>query len=105
MAFLNKGLTIKITDERPDRLDEDGEQLTDTFHYAEGITDYVRYLTRAKDPIHSTIIDVESEWADEGLSIEIAMQWTTSYAESVHTFANTINTHEVARMRKGSVRR
>lgn len=94
MAFLNKGLTIKITDERPDRLDEDGEQLTDTFHYAEGITDYVRYLTRAKDPIHSTIIDVESEWADEGLSIEIAMQWTTSYAESVHTFANTINTHE-----------
>lgn len=94
MAFLNKGLTIHLTDERPDRLDENGNQHAETFHYAEGLADYVRYLTKAKEPIHGSIISVEAESEDEGLSAEIAMQWTTSYAESVHTFANTINTHE-----------
>ncbi len=94
MAFLNKGLTISITDERPDHVDDDGEPLRDTFRYDEGLTDYVRYLMGAKDPINPSVIAVEAHAPDQQMGLEVAMQWNTSYAESVHTFANTINTHE-----------
>ncbi|GAA1429639.1 DNA topoisomerase (ATP-hydrolyzing) subunit B [Microlunatus lacustris] len=94
MAFLNKGLTISITDERPDRVDEDGNPNTDTFCYADGLVDYVKYLIGTKDVIHGSVIDVEAERPEAGLSLELAMQWNTSYNESVHTFANAINTHE-----------
>ncbi len=94
MAFLNKGLTISITDERLDRSDEDGQQHTDTFCYEDGLIDYVRYLTKSKEPIHPTVISVEAERPELGLSLELAMQWNTSFNESVHTFANAINTHE-----------
>ncbi len=94
MAFLNKGLTISIRDERPDRSDEDGEADQDTFRYDEGLIDYVRYLTGSKETVHGTVIAMEAERAETGISVEIAMQWNLSYTESVHTFANTINTHE-----------
>jgi DNA gyrase subunit B len=94
MAFLNKGLTITIVDERPDRKDEDGNAYADTFRYDEGLIDYVRYLTGSKDPVHSTVIAVEADRPERGISLEVAMQWNNSYTESVHTFANTINTHE-----------
>jgi len=94
MAFLNKGLTISITDERPDRVDENGQPLTDTFCYADGLVDYVKYLIGTKEVIHGSVIDVEAERPEAGLSLELAMQWNTSYNESVHTFANAINTHE-----------
>ena len=93
-AFLNKGLTLTIVDERPDRRDEDGNAYTDTFRYDDGLIDYVRYLTASKEPIHSSVIAVEAERPDSGISLELAMQWNVSYTESVHTFANTINTHE-----------
>ena len=94
MAFLNKGLTISITDERPDRVDDDGKATTDTFCYADGLVDYVKYLIGTKDVIHGSVIDVEAERPESGLSLELAMQWNVSYNESVHTFANAINTHE-----------
>ena len=94
MAFLNKGLTITITDERPDRVDDGGHAVTDTFCYADGLVDYVKYLIGSKETIHSSVIDVEAERPESGLSLELAMQWNSSYNESVHTFANTINTHE-----------
>jgi len=94
MAFLNKGLTITIVDERPDHSDEDGNAYADTFRYDEGLIDYVRYLTGSKDPVHSSVIAVEAERAERGIGLEVAMQWNNSYTESVHTFANTINTHE-----------
>ncbi|NNG20135.1 DNA topoisomerase (ATP-hydrolyzing) subunit B [Naumannella sp. ID2617S] len=94
MAFLNKGLTIKITDERPSHVDEEGKAHTATYRYDDGLIDYVKYLTRGKETINPTVIDVEAENVDDGLSVELAMQWTTAYTESVHTFANTINTHE-----------
>ncbi len=93
-AFLNKGLTITIVDERPDRVDDDGRAPTDTFRYDQGLIDYVVYLTGAKDTVHSSVIAVEAERPDSGMSLEVAMQWNMSYQESVHTFANTINTHE-----------
>jgi DNA gyrase subunit B len=94
MAFLNKGLTITIVDERPDRKDEDGNAYADTFRYEDGLIDYVRYLTGSKDPVHSSVIAVEADRPERGISLEVAMQWNNSYTESVHTFANTINTHE-----------
>jgi DNA gyrase subunit B len=90
MAFLNRGLSITITDERPDHIN--GEPNVITYRYDGGIADFVRYLNASKEPVHDTII----EFGDEapGISAEVAMQWTSSYAESVHTFANTINTAE-----------
>jgi len=96
MAFLNKGLTISITDERQDHLEEDGTQVASIFKYDRGLIDYVTYLVSMNpryQPI-SPLIDVEAQNAEADMSLELAMQWTTSYAESVHTFANTINTHE-----------
>ncbi len=86
MAFLTKNLLITITDERPDK------ERSAQYRYAGGIADFVRYLNASKEPVHGSIIDFDEE--AEGISVEIAMQWTGAYTESVHTFANTINTAE-----------
>jgi DNA gyrase subunit B len=94
MAFLNKGLTITVTDEREGRVDEEGHAHTDTFCYADGLIDYVKYLVGTKETIHPTVIAVDAERPASGMSLELAMQWNASYNESVHTFANAINTHE-----------
>jgi DNA gyrase subunit B len=86
MAFLNKGLTIVLRDER-------GETPVEvTYHYKGGIADFVRHLNATKEPIHGSVINFEDK--QEGLEIDIAMQWNATYSESVYTFANTINTHE-----------
>jgi DNA gyrase subunit B len=90
MAFLNKNLSISLTDLRT--LDESGQPRAARYQYAGGIADFVRYINASKDPVHGSIIDFDEE--AEGISVEIAMQWTGSYTESVHTFANTINTTE-----------
>ncbi len=84
-AFLTKGLTIKLTDERAD-----GK--TVEFHYAGGIRDFVAYINEQKDPVHKHIVYFEGE-TDQGAA-EVAMQWNNSYQESVFTFANNINTVE-----------
>ena len=88
MCFLNKGLRINIKDER------DGHN--DSYMYEKGLSDYVEYLNSAKkvDVVHDEIISIETENDDKTMSVEIAMQWTTGYNEGVHTYANTINTHE-----------
>jgi DNA gyrase subunit B len=88
MTFLNKGLRITLLDERDGR--------TDDFLYERGLQDYVEYLNAAKksDVVHEEIISFEAETKEKNLSLELAMQWTTAYTESVHTYANTINTHE-----------
>jgi DNA gyrase subunit B len=90
MAFLNRGLSITITDLRPDHVN--GQPNVVTYCYQGGITDFVRYLNASKEPVHESII----EFGDEapGLSADVAMQWTGAFSESVHTFANTINTAE-----------
>jgi len=101
MAFLNKGLRIRITDER--EIDEEGKQREEVFLYERGLADYVEYLngTKKAEVIHPEIIDFAAEEVTGGgdtvekrISLEIAMQWATAYSESVHTYANTINTHE-----------
>jgi DNA gyrase subunit B len=86
MAFLNAGLTIVLRDEREDTPAEV------TYHYKNGISDFVRHLNATKDPIHSSVIEFRDK--SEGLEIDIAMQWNSTYSESVYTFANVINTHE-----------
>ncbi|WP_411706886.1 DNA topoisomerase (ATP-hydrolyzing) subunit B [Corynebacterium sp. LaCa78] len=135
MAFLNKGLTIELIDERvtqeqieleeiadaesgeasadetsfddvPDAGDtfneeDDSKNVTKadkkrrkkiTFHYPEGLTDYVKFLNKSKNAIHPTIVSFESKGEDH--EVEVALQWNQGYKQSVHTFANTINTHE-----------
>ncbi|MBD0745883.1 DNA topoisomerase (ATP-hydrolyzing) subunit B [Streptomyces sp. CBMA152] len=105
MAFLNKGLTIKLTDERESAKavsgadsaeeSEDQQALTVSYHYEGGIVDFVKYLNSRKgDLIHPTVIDVEAEDKERMLSAEIAMQWNSQYSEGVYSFANTIHTHE-----------
>ena len=90
MAFLNKNLAISLTDERT--LDEAGQPRAVSYQYEGGIADFVRYINNSKEPVHGSIIDFGED--GDGIAVEIAMQWTGSYTESVHTFANTINTTE-----------
>jgi DNA gyrase subunit B len=117
MAFLNKGLTITLVDERVTPEQVVDEVVSDTaeapksakekaaeaaaphhrvkhrtFHYAGGLVDFVKHINRTKTPIHSSIVDFFGK--GPGHEVEIAMQWNAGYSESVHTFANTINTHE-----------
>ena len=109
MAFLNKGLTLELVDERaavvsePDAEAANGE-LEDSdevervrrvkYSYEGGIADFVRHINASKGVANPTVIDIESESDDKRMSAEIAMQWNNTYAESVYTFANTINTTE-----------
>ena len=88
MCFLNKGLEISIKDERSGK--------EDTYLYERGLMDYVEFLNSSKktELVHQEIISFESETKEKNLSLELAMQWTNAYNESVHTYANTINTHE-----------
>ncbi|GAA1325102.1 DNA topoisomerase (ATP-hydrolyzing) subunit B [Brachybacterium rhamnosum] len=114
MAFLNKGLRISLTDERtpeaeedPDLVDVeiDGPDATEakdkgprtvSYRYERGLQDYVEFINSAKraEVIHPDVVSFESEDTEAQISVEVAMQWTTAYSESVHTYANTINTHE-----------
>jgi DNA gyrase subunit B len=84
-AFLTRGLRISIEDER-------GEGTRSEFHYEGGIEDFVSYLNENKDPIHDRVVFFAGD-SDEG-AIEVALQWNSSYQESVFSFANNINTHE-----------
>jgi DNA gyrase subunit B len=106
-AFLNKGLRITLTDLRSGHTEIDPEDTaesetdaaaprTDSFLYERGLVDYVEYLNRSKktDLVNEEIISFETEDTERKIALEVAMQWTTSYTESVHTYANTINTHE-----------
>ncbi|MDQ3616169.1 MAG: DNA topoisomerase (ATP-hydrolyzing) subunit B [Actinomycetota bacterium] len=121
MAFLNKGLEIIVRDERreaegiaaaiadntvdasadesdmptaADAHSDGAGALERRFKYDRGLVDYVEHLNRRKDHAHPSVIDFEAEQNSAGMSLEIAMQWNTTFTESVHTFANTINTHE-----------
>ncbi|WP_435201537.1 DNA topoisomerase (ATP-hydrolyzing) subunit B [Janibacter sp. GS2] len=122
MAFLNKGLTINLVDERVheptaaeqdedlDEVDADITEVVDSeetaaapkkarkvsYRYDNGLVDYVEHLVGSKkaEPITAEVIAMENEDTERELSLEIALQWTSAYSESVHTYANAINTHE-----------
>jgi DNA gyrase subunit B len=85
-AFLNKGLKIRLIDER-----EEGREVA--YQYEGGIRDFVAHINEAKDPVHKTVFYFQRE--DEGVGdVEVAMQWNSGFQDSVFTFANNINTHE-----------
>jgi len=84
-AFLNKGLRIRLADER-----EEGREVV--YRYEGGIKDFVAHINEAKDPVHKTILYFHRE--EEAGDVEVAMQWNSGYQDSVFTFANNINTHE-----------
>ena len=86
LAFLNRGLNLSITDKR------EGLEQTKEYHYEGGIASYVEYLNENKDVIFETPIYTEGEMED--ITVEVAMQYTTSYHENVISFANNIHTHE-----------
>jgi DNA gyrase subunit B len=104
MAFLNRGLTIVLRDERGtvERLSDEGEAIAagapreELFHYAGGIEDFVRHINATKTAVHKNVIGFSADTTtDRGaMSVEIAMQWNDGYSNSVYTFANTINTYE-----------
>jgi DNA gyrase subunit B len=102
-AFLNKGLTIVLRDERVEEIvdEDDGADVKKpkapreiTYHYSEGIKDFVQHINRTKEPIHKDVISFSGEDTEQRLSVEVAMQWNNTYSESVFTFANTIATIE-----------
>jgi DNA gyrase subunit B len=95
MAFLNKGLTISLHDERLPEGDEDtdrGKVRDRTFHYPGGLEDFVAHINATREAVHKTVISFDAK--GDTMEVEVAMQWNTGYSESVYTFANTINTHE-----------
>jgi DNA gyrase subunit B len=101
MAFLNRGLTITLIDERrrPGLVEEFGGEESEgiaevTYYYEGGIADFVRHLNASKGAGNPTVIELAAEDDNKGLQAEIAMQWNAGFTESVHTFANTINTTE-----------
>ena len=94
MAFLNKGLTISLRDERHGHVDENGEPIQVIYKYDGGIVDFVKHLNGTKGVTHKTVISFEAEDENAQLSLEVAMQWNAGFSESVYTFANTINTIE-----------
>jgi DNA gyrase subunit B len=94
MAFLNKGLTLSLTDLRPGHVDEKGEPLHVRYKYDGGISDFVKHLNSTRGETHKSIIYFEGEDKKAKLSLEVAMQWNAGFSESVYTFANTIHTHE-----------
>lgn len=85
-AFLNRGLEITLIDERSPEL------RSDRFHYKGGLVDFVNHLNSKREPLHAHIIDISD--VSEEAEVELALQWTTSYTESILSFANNINTHE-----------
>jgi DNA gyrase subunit B len=87
-AFLNRGLEITLVDER----ETPGRK--DMFHYKGGLVDFVNHLNSKRDPLHPHVIDVSDGAEDGEAEVEVALQWTTSYTETVLSFANNINTHE-----------
>ena len=94
MAFLNRGLTISLTDARTGHVDEKGEQLHARYKYDGGIADFVKHLNSTRGETHKSIIYFEANENKNRMSLEVAMQWNEGFSESVYTFANTINTHE-----------
>ena len=100
MAFLNKGLTLELIDERVRAIGADDDETDEQqprqvrYHYEGGIADFVRHINAAKGAANPTVVDFGAETDDRRMSAEIALQWNTTYSESVYTFANTINTTE-----------
>jgi DNA gyrase subunit B len=90
LAFLNKGITVVIVDKRAK--DEKGEYIGETFYSEEGLSEFIKYLDATREPIMKSVIAFEGE--KNGIPVEVAMIYNTSYSENLHSYVNNINTHE-----------
>jgi DNA gyrase subunit B len=90
LSFLNKGLTISLTDKR--HKDEEGNDVTETFLSTEGLPEFIRYLDATRVQLIANVISMEGE--KNGIPVEVAMVYNTSYSENLHSYVNNINTHE-----------
>ena len=90
LSFLNKGITIKLIDKR--RKDEQGNFIQETFHSNEGLKEYIRFLDSNREAIIQEVISMEGE--KNGIPVEVAMIYNTSFNENLHSYVNNINTHE-----------
>jgi DNA gyrase subunit B len=90
LSFLNKGLTISITDKR--EKDEEGNHITETFFSEVGLPEFIRYLDGTREQLTAGVIAMEGE--KNGIPVEVAMVYNTSYSENLHSYVNNINTHE-----------
>ncbi len=90
LSFLNKGITITLTDKR--NLDDEGNPIHEVFFSNEGLPEFVRYLDATREQLTSEVISVSGE--KNGIPVEVAMVYNTSFAENLHSYVNNINTHE-----------
>jgi DNA gyrase subunit B len=90
LSFLNKGISITITDKR--RKDEDGAEISDKFYSEGGLQEFVKYLDATRDSLMENVMHMEGE--KNGIPVEVAMQYNSTYAENLHSYVNNINTHE-----------
>jgi len=92
LAFLNKGLTITISDLREEAKDEDGKSPSEIFHSEGGLREFVKYLDKGREPLIEEVIYMDGE--RDGIPVEVAMMYNTSYTENIIAYVNNINTHE-----------
>jgi DNA gyrase subunit B len=90
LSYLNKGITVVITDKRVK--DDNGDYFEETFYSEEGLSEFIRYLDETREPIMKSVIAFEGE--KNGVPVEVAMIYNKSYAENLHSYVNNINTHE-----------
>jgi len=90
LAYLNKGITITLTDKR--NKDDEGNYISETFHSTEGLSEFVKYLDSTREQLTAGVIAMEGE--KNGIPVEVAMVYNTSYSENLHSYVNNINTHE-----------
>jgi len=106
LAFLNKGIKINLVDNREDAKKDDGTQRSDAFYSDRGLPEFVEYLDAAREKLIPDVIYFEGE--RNGIPVEVAMQYNTSYTENIHSYVNNINTHEggthLAGFRRGLTR-
>ena len=90
LSYLNKGITITLTDKR--NTDDEGNFISETFHSDEGLSEFIKYLDSTREQLTSDVISMEGE--KNGIPVEVAMVYNTSYSENLHSYVNNINTHE-----------
>ncbi|MDC6362582.1 MULTISPECIES: DNA topoisomerase (ATP-hydrolyzing) subunit B [Flavobacteriaceae] len=90
LAYLNKGITITLTDKR--NKDDKGEFISETFHSEEGLKEFIKFLDGNREPLIQSVISMEGE--KNGIPVEVAMVYNTGYTENLHSYVNNINTHE-----------
>ncbi|MGX1929683.1 DNA topoisomerase (ATP-hydrolyzing) subunit B [Flagellimonas sp. 2504JD4-2] len=90
LAYLNKGVTITLTDKR--NKDEKGEFVSETFFSEEGLKEFIKFLDETREPLIQHVIAMEGE--KNGIPVEVAMIYNTGFSENLHSYVNNINTHE-----------